>query len=265
MIVCVCNRLNESACRDTAASGRCRTVGCMYRLHGHRIRCGKCLPVMTEILAMHAPDATPGGPLRRRAARSSPPPPRSARPSGFLLALTLPAVRLRPGLAQNDSKELGMTKALTGDPQVLEALNIALKGELTAINQYFLHARMLDDWGFAKRGQDEYEESIEEMEHADKLIKRILLLGGLPNLQDLGKLYIGENLKELIECDYRLELEGIAHYRKAIGICEAAKDYVSRDLLAEILEDEEEHQDHNRTELELIDRIGIENFGQSQI
>ena len=124
-----------------------------------------------------------------------------------------------------------MTKALTGDPQVLEALNIALKGELTAINQYFLHARMLDDWGFAKRGQDEYKESIEEMGHADKLIKRILLLGGLPNLQDLGKLYIGENLKEVIECDYRLELEGIAHYRKAIGICEAAKDYVSRDLL----------------------------------
>ena len=124
---------------------------------------------------------------------------------------------------------------------------------------------MLDDWGFFKRGKAEYEESIEEMKHADKLIKRILLLGGLPNLQDLGKLYIGENLKELIECDYRLELEGIDHYRKSIGICETARDYVSRDLLSEILEDEEEHQDHNRTELELIDRIGIENFGQSQI
>ena len=148
---------------------------------------------------------------------------------------------------------------------MLAALNTALRGELTAINQYFLHARMLDDWGFTKRGKAEYEESIEEMQHADKLIKRILLLGGLPNLQDLGKLYIGENLKEVIECDYRLELEGIDHYRKAIGICETARDYVSRDLLAEILEDEEEHQDHNRTELELIDRIGIENFGQSQI
>jgi bacterioferritin len=154
---------------------------------------------------------------------------------------------------------------VNGDPAVLEALNIALRGELTAINQYFLHARMLEDWGFVKRGQEEYKESIEEMQHADKLIKRILLLGGLPNLQDLGKLYIGENLKEVIECDYRLELEGIAHYRKAIGICEAAKDYVSRDLLRDILADEEEHQDHNRTELDLIDKIGIQNFGQSQI
>ena len=158
-----------------------------------------------------------------------------------------------------------MTKGVTGDPAVLEALNIALRGELTAINQYFLHARMLEDWGFVKRGQEEYKESIEEMQHADRLIKRILLLGGLPNLQDLGKLYIGENLKEVIECDYRLELEGIAHYRKAIGICEAAKDYVSRDLLKDILADEEEHQDHNRTELDLIDKIGIQNFGQSQI
>ena len=158
-----------------------------------------------------------------------------------------------------------MSKAINGDPQVLAALNEGLRGELTAINQYFLHARMLEDWGFFKRGKAEYEESIEEMKHADRLIKRILLLGGLPNLQDLGKLYIGENLKELIECDYRLELEGIASYRKAIEICEAAKDYVSRDLIVEILEDEEEHQDHNRAELELIDKIGIENFGQSQI
>ena len=158
-----------------------------------------------------------------------------------------------------------MTKGIKGDPQVLAALNEGLKGELTAINQYFLHARMLEDWGFFKRGKAELDESIEEMKHADKLIKRILLLGGLPNLQDLGKLYIGENLKELIECDLKLELEGIANYRKAIGICEAAKDYVSRDLIVEILEDEEEHQDHNRTELELIDKIGIENFGQSQI
>src|SRR5919107_5065452 len=115
-----------------------------------------------------------------------------------------------------------MTKALTGDPQVLAALNEALRGELTAINQYFLHARMLEDWGFEKRGKAEYEESIEEMKHADRLIRRILLLGGLPNLQDLGKLYIGENLKELIECDFRLELEGIRHYRAAIKIAEEA-------------------------------------------
>ena len=158
-----------------------------------------------------------------------------------------------------------MAKALKGDPAVLAALNTALKGELTAINQYFLHARMLDNWGFVKRGKAEYEESLEEMKHADKLIQRLLLLDGLPNLQDLGKLYIGENLKEVIECDLRLELEGIAHYRKAIEICEQAKDYVSRDLLVEILEDEERHQDQNRTELELIEKIGIENFGLSQM
>ncbi|MFO1074005.1 MAG: bacterioferritin [Geminicoccaceae bacterium] len=156
-------------------------------------------------------------------------------------------------------------KAVVGDPKVLEALNTALKGELTAINQYFLHARMLEDWGFIKRGKAEYEESIEEMRHADRLIKRILLLGGLPNLQDLGSLYIGENLKELIECDLKLELEGIAHYRVAIGLAEDAKDYVSRDLLREILAEEEEHQDHNTTELDLINTIGLENFAQLQV
>ncbi len=156
-------------------------------------------------------------------------------------------------------------KTLVGDPRVIEALNIALRGELTAINQYFLHARMLEDWGFKKRGKAEYDESIEEMKHADRLIQRILLLGGLPNLQDLGKLYIGENLREVIECDLRLELEGIDHYRQAIKTAEDAHDYVTRDLFIEILGEEEEHQDHNRTELELIDRIGIQNFGQSQI
>jgi bacterioferritin len=158
-----------------------------------------------------------------------------------------------------------VAEALKGDLAVLAALDTALEGELTAINQYFLHARMLDNWGFIERGKAEYEESLEEMKHADKLIQRILLLDGLPNLQDLGKLYIGENLEEVIECDLRLELEAIAHYRKAIEICEQAKDYVSRDLLVEILEDEERHQDQNRTELELIEKIGIENFGLSQM
>ena len=156
-------------------------------------------------------------------------------------------------------------QGIVGDKSVIAALNLGLKGELTAINQYFLHARMLENWGFMKRGKAEYEESIEEMKHADRLIQRILLLGGLPNLQDLGKLYIGENLKELIECDLRLELEGIRNYREAIKTCEEAHDYVSRDLIIHILGDEEEHQDHNRTELELIEKIGIENFGQSQI
>jgi bacterioferritin len=156
-------------------------------------------------------------------------------------------------------------KPVKGHPEVLAALNTALKGELTAINQYFLHARMLENWGFAKRGQAEYKESIEEMQHADRLIQRILLLDGLPNLQDLGKLYIGQDLKEVIECDLRLELEGIEHYRASIALCEKHHDFVTRDLFAEILADEEQHQDHNRTELELIERIGIQNFGQSQI
>jgi bacterioferritin len=158
-----------------------------------------------------------------------------------------------------------MAADVKGHKEVIAALNKALRGELTAINQYFLHARMLEDWGFKKRGKAEYDESIEEMQHADKLIQRILLLGGLPNLQDLGKLYIGEDLKNVIECDLRLELEGIEHYRQAIGIAEAHDDYVTRDLFIEILEDEEEHQDQNKTELELIERIGIENFGLSQV
>ena len=158
-----------------------------------------------------------------------------------------------------------MPADVKGHKEVIAALNKALRGELTAINQYFLHARMLEDWGFKKRGKAEYDESIEEMQHADKLIQRILLLGGLPNLQDLGKLYIGEDLKDVIECDLRLELEGIEHYRKAIGIAEQHDDYVSRDLFIEILAEEEEHQDQNKTELELIARIGVENFGLSQI
>ena len=158
-----------------------------------------------------------------------------------------------------------MPADVKGHKEVIAALNKALRGELTAVNQYFLHARMLEDWGFKKRGKAEYDESIEEMQHADKLIQRILLLGGLPNLQDLGKLYIGEDLKDVIECDLRLELEGIEHYRKAIGIAEQHDDYVSRDLFIAILTEEEEHQDQNKTELELIARIGVENFGLSQM
>lgn len=158
-----------------------------------------------------------------------------------------------------------MAADVKGHPEVIAAINKALKGELTAINQYFLHARMLEDWGFKKRGKAEYDESIEEMQHADKLIQRVLLLGGLPNLQELGKLYIGEDLKNVIECDLRLELEGIEHYRAAIKIAEQHGDFVTRDLFIHILEEEEEHQDQNKTELELIERIGIENFGLSQI
>lgn len=151
---------------------------------------------------------------------------------------------------------------MKGDKKVIDHLNKALKGELTAINQYFLHARMLDDWGVSKLGKHEYDESIEEMQHADKLINRILYLGGLPNLQELGKLYIGENVKEVIECDLKLEREGITHYREAIKACEAVNDYVTSDLFKGILREEEGHEDMLETQLELIEQIGIERFIQ---
>ena len=151
---------------------------------------------------------------------------------------------------------------MKGDKTVLQQLNKALKGELTAINQYFLHSRMLEDWGVAKLAKHEYEESIEEMRHADVLIQRILLLEGLPNLQELGKLFIGENVKEVIEADLKLEVDGIATYREGIKIAEAAGDYVTRDLFLTILTDEEGHQDHLETQLKLIEQIGLDKFIQ---
>ena len=151
---------------------------------------------------------------------------------------------------------------MKGDNQVLKRLNLALKGELTAINQYFLHARMLDDWGVTKLGKHEYDESIEEMRHADLLIKRILLLEGLPNLQELGKLYIGENVEEVIKGDLKLELEGIENYRAGIKDCEVANDYVTRDLFIKILTDEENHEDHLNTQLRMIEQMGIQKYIQ---
>lgn len=151
---------------------------------------------------------------------------------------------------------------MKGDAKVLKALNNSLKGELTAINQYFLHSRMLEDWGVAKLAKHEYDESIEEMQHADKLIQRILLLEGLPNLQDLGKLQIGQDVKEVIECDLKLEIDGIKGYREGIKIAEEAGDYVTADLFKAILAEEEGHQDHLETQLGLIEQIGIENFIQ---
>ncbi len=153
---------------------------------------------------------------------------------------------------------------MKGDPKVIEFLNKALKNELTAINQYFLHSRMLNDWGVTKLGKKEHDESIEEMHHADWLIERILFLEGLPNLQDLGKLMIGETVEEILECDLKVEQIAIPLLRDAIEYCESVRDYVSRDLFCKILDNEEEHVDFIETQFDLIKRVGIQNYIQLQ-
>jgi bacterioferritin len=153
----------------------------------------------------------------------------------------------------------------TLDPNTVVLLNRVLKNELTAINQYFLHSKMLDDWGLKRLAKYEMGESIDEMKHADMLMERILFLDGLPNLQELGKLMIGQTVKEMLECDLALEMVALPDLREGIAHCERCGDYVSRQLFKEILESEEEHVDYLETQLGLIEKTGIENYIQSQI
>ncbi len=154
---------------------------------------------------------------------------------------------------------------MKGDAQVIGYLQAQLKNELTAINQYFLHYRMYKHWGFDKLAKKEYEESIGEMKHADLLMDRIFMLDGLPNLQDLGKLQIGEDVPEALACDLRLEVGAQATVKEGMAHCEAVRDYVSRDLLQKILDDTEEHIDFLETQIELIDKVGLQNYLQSQM
>lgn len=154
---------------------------------------------------------------------------------------------------------------MKGDKKVIELLNQALRNELTAVNQYFLHSRMYQDWGLTRLAEKEYEESIDEMKHADQLTQRILFLEGLPNMQDLGKLRIGEHPREMLEADLELEMEALPMLREAIIYCEANEDFISRDLFQSILDSEEEHVDWLETQLGLIKRVGEQNYLQSQI
>ena len=154
---------------------------------------------------------------------------------------------------------------MKGDQKVVEYLNRVLTNELTAINQYFLHARMFRHWGLKKLDDYEYHESVDEMKHADKLVNRILFLEGLPNLQQLNKLLVGEDVPEALKCDLRLEMNAIQLLREAISYCESINDFVTRELFEDILDGEEEHVDWLETQLELLSKVGLQNYLQSQM
>lgn len=154
---------------------------------------------------------------------------------------------------------------MKGDIRIVQHLNTVLKNELTAINQYFLHSRMYGNWGLKRLRQHEYQESVNEMKHADRLIERILFLDGLPNLQDLGKLLIGETVPEILECDLKLERAAHVDLKAAITDCERLGDFVSRELFEHILQSEEQHIDWLETQLDLVNRVGLTNYTQSQI
>ena len=154
---------------------------------------------------------------------------------------------------------------MQGDPQVIQHLQAQLRNELTATNQYFLHYRILKHWGFDALAKKEYEESIGEMKHADRLMERILMLGGLPNLQDLGKLLVGESVPEVLECDLQSERGAQSAVKDGIAHCETVRDYVSRELLAAILTDTEEHIDFLETQLDVLNQVGLQNYLQSQM
>jgi bacterioferritin len=167
--------------------------------------------------------------------------------------------------AESPSRKAAKERTMQGDAKVLEYLNAQLKNELTAVNQYFLHYRMLKHWGFERMAKHEYDESIEEMKHADRLIARILMLDGLPNLQDLGKLLIGESAIEVLDCDLKLERASQVVLKDAIAHCESVRDYVSREILDDILAATEEHIDHLETQVELVGKVGVQNYLQSQL